>query len=113
MSKHAKHNASTAPTALSNLDLAESAARLAITTLQDAIMGGDTAPQTTRELGGACRALVTIEAERRAQEKARVFTAKSVPMEVVMEKLRSITAEARSHIVNELMRMDDEGSVLG
>ena len=113
MGKHSKLKAAESPTEESNLDLAEKAARLAISTLQAAIEGGDTSPAVTRELGGACRALVTIEAERRAQKKAAQYTAKTVPFEVVMEHLRMLTQDRRSHVVNELLRMDDEGSVLG
>ncbi len=113
MSKHAKHQAVTAPTDATNLDLAERAARLAIVTLEAAIEGGDTAPQTTRELGGACRALMTVEAERRAQEKVRQYTARNLPPELVMEHLRLVSADRRAHIVRELIAMDDTSSVLG
>jgi hypothetical protein len=113
MSKHAKHKPVAAPTAPTNLDLAEKAARLAIVTLEAAIEGGDTAPQTTRELGGAVRALMAVESERRAQTKAKVFTAKTLPRELLMEALRAMPQDERNHIRRELDAMDNTESVLG
>ncbi len=120
MGKHKKLPAATpveappsVPTVSSNLDMAEQAARKAIGSLEAALDGGDSSPQTAREIGSLSRALVTIESERRAQQKAREYTARNLPPEVFFEKLRLMSADDRAHVRRELDALDNTESVLG
>lgn len=59
------------------------------------------------------RAVTSLKAELRAGEKARTYTARSLPPELVLEHLRGLSEERRAHIIQELVRMTDTSSVLG
>lgn len=97
----------------SSLADVEAGLREAFETCQAMVRSGEAPVQVLRELGGLGRAITAVQAERRAQTKARIYTAKNIPIEVVMEALRLLSSERRGHIVNELIRLDDESSVLG
>lgn len=77
------------------------------------VQKGDAHVQVLRELGGLGRAITTVQAERRAQARAREYTAKTLPPELVMEHLRLCSADRRAHIRRELDAMDNTESVLG
>lgn len=74
---------------------------------------GDAPIQVLRELGGLGRAITTVQAERRAQSKAKEYTARTLPIEVLMEALRLMNSERRAHVRRELDAMDNTESVLG
>lgn len=120
MGRHKKLPASSQPEAdshdsdtTSSLSDIESGLREAFATCQDMVRSGDVPVQVLRELGGLGRAITAVQAERRAQVKARNYTAKNIPPEIVMEHLRLLHPDQRAHIVRELIAMDEEASVLG
>lgn len=91
----------------------EAGLRVAFNACLDMIKTGDSAVQVLREIGGLGRAITTVQAERRAQKKARQYTAKNLPKELVIEHLRLISEEERAHVMRELESMRDTDSVLG
>lgn len=116
MGKHRKLPPSDPPapsSEASSLAEVEAGLREAFATCQEMVRGGDAPVQVLRELGGLGRAITSVQAEMRAQTKARQYTARNLPSELVMEYLRLQTSERRGHIVQELLRLDDETSVLG
>lgn len=59
------------------------------------------------------RALASLSAEHRAGEKAREYTAKNLPREVLFESLRRMSSEERAHVRREIDSIEDTESVLG
>ncbi len=91
----------------------EAGLREAFQIARDMVRSGDASVQVLREMGGLGRAITTVQAERRQQEKAREYTAKSIPIEVLLEALRLAPSETRAHVARELAMMDSTESVLG
>ena len=120
MGKHSKLPTSSTPpppdpTADAESPLAdiEAGLREAFAAARAMVSQGDAPVQVLRELGGLGRAITTVQAERRAQSKAKEYTAKNLPPELVQEHLRLLPAERRAHIIRELMAMENTESVLG
>jgi hypothetical protein len=78
----------------------------------DEAMEHEVVPQLAREQNGTIRAIVSIDAELRAQETARIHTARSIPREVVVAYVRELSEEERARFVMEVSAMA-EGSVMG
>lgn len=119
MGKHKKLPAIDAPIPDPDADKASSLAdieaglREAFVIARDMVRSGDASVQVLRELGGLGRAITTVQAEQRAQKKAKEYTARTLPREMVMDHLRLLPSDQRAHIVRELMAMDATESVLG
>lgn len=85
--------------------------------LRDALETGassaEQSPQVLRELATVGRTLISVSAERRAREKARVYTLKTIPRAVVIGWLREQSQDERDKVMMEVAAMGRGSSVLG
>lgn len=91
----------------------EDGLREAFDAARDLVRAGDAPVQVLRELGGLGRAITTVQAERRAQTKAREYTAKNLPREVLLEALRLMPTDELVVVRREIDAMLNTESVLG
>lgn len=96
-----------------SLDRADRLANKAADVLEAALERGDASPQTARESGSIARTLIDISAEQRAQTKAREYTAKNLPREVLLEALRLMPTDELVVVRREIDAMLNTESVLG
>lgn len=116
MGKHVKLGAkqvpATADAGLDALDLAEQSLNQALKLANDMVTAGDAPVQLLRAIDGLSGKLTAVSAERRARDKARVHTARTIPREVVVAYVRELSEEERARFVMEVSAMA-EGSVMG
>jgi hypothetical protein len=114
MGKHKKLTAEpSSATDSDELDLAEQSIRAALAVANAEIETGNAATQILREVAGLTGKLISLAGERRAREKARIYTIKNIPRAVVIAWLREQSDDERGLIVREVAAMAAGGSVLG
>ncbi len=103
------------PDRITHAAIAELEAQLAIVSARRAELSPGSFDRDLANTAAAlARAVASLRAELRAGEKARAFTAKSISPEILMEHLRLLSSERRTHLLRELMLMEaNEHSVFG
>jgi hypothetical protein len=115
MSKHTQMKAPKArrdaakPADPSMFDRVETMLTTLLASVEATVSAGEASPALVREANGIARAMVTLEAERRARAKQEAAAQQWLTVPAVLQFLRSLPAAERGRVIRELEHMAKDG----
>jgi hypothetical protein len=93
----------------SMFDRVETMLTTLLASVEATVAAGEASPALVREANGIARAMVTLEAERRARAKQEAAAREWLSLPVVLQFLRSLPAAERGRVIRELTHMQTDG----
>ena len=94
------------------IDLAEEEVRAQLAQIASTRVVGEFEPKAAMAAAALTRALVSAETERRQRQKAEVKAIASIPLDKVVEYLKSLPETQRNDLCREVLGTDNEDPLL-